>query len=253
VVYRVGDKVEFKKYGGRSRRSKWVPAEIDKLHRGGMYGELTYNVWLLDSRRIEEYVCGDELRFRYPEDLEKRQRDDEIARCREDLRQINLKLARQQRERSYSRGRRYERQGVWTQRARSADGNVYISDRQNRYEPRSMSVPPAEWPEFLAEFARTAFLGSRGGNQRMPPPEDSDDAHNENTFNAREVPQDEPIYGSERDNYGLRGNMVNESFTENRDYLGDGNRRSGKTDRNDRKNLHGRELNLNVFLRGEPR
>jgi len=213
-----------------------------------MYGELTYNVWLLDSRRIEEYVCGDELRFSYPEDLEKRQRDDEIARCREDLRQINLKLARQQRERGISRGRRYERPGAWTQRARSADGNVYISERQDRYEPRSMSVPPAEWPEFLAEFARTAFLGRRGGNQRMPPPEDSDEAYNESTFNAREVPQDEPIYDGERDNHGFRGNQPS---TENRDYLIDGNR--GKTDRNDRKNLRGRELNLNLFLRGGPK
>jgi len=238
-----------------------------------MYGELTYNVWLLDTERMEEYVRAEELRFRYPEDLEKRRRDDEIARCREDLRQINLKLARQQRERGFSRGRREERQGDWTQRAQSADGNVHFVARPDRQEPRSMSVPPVHWPEFLAEYAKNQFLGRRGGNQRLAPAEEIDYVYNDSGFQGRDLQNhDERIYENERDDRGLRGNMDHRIIVDDVNHGGDRvadrleikrthvdrpspqhrddsseNRRNNKTERID---MVGRHFNLNVYLRG---
>jgi len=132
-----------------------------------MYGELTYTVWLFDSRKMMDFVRPDELRFRYHQDMERRRREDEVARCREDLRQLTLKLARKQRGREYSRGRKIEYLGgrgrsqhaarVWQPpRAHSVDGNVRISARQERQPERATSVPPGNqsWPVFLAQFAK---------------------------------------------------------------------------------------------------
>lgn len=256
MVYRVGDEVEFKKHGGRRRRAKWVPAEVDKLHRGGMYGELTYNVWLLDSERMEEYVCAEELRFRYPEDLEKRQRDDEIARCREDLQQIKLKLIRQQR--GFSRGRRDERQGAWTQRSCSVGGNVNLA-RPARQQPRSASVPPAHWVDYVAEHARNNFSAPRGVDQRLAPAGDSDYVYNDNRFRERD-------HENERDERGLRGNMDYKTIVNDVNHGGDRvadwvrpapqnrdnpvieNRRKAKTDRID---MVGKRFNLNLYICGD--
>lgn len=168
LVFKLGDKVEFKKSGGRRRRAKWVLAEVCDVHRAGMYGELTYTVWLFESGRMVNYVRSDELRFRYRQDLERRQREEEIARCQEDLRLINIKLARQQREREFSRGRvintymggrgrSQHAARAWRPqpRAHSVDGNMHISARPVR-EERATSVPPGNqsWPVFLAEFAK---------------------------------------------------------------------------------------------------
>jgi len=170
VFYRIGDEVEFKKSGGRRRRSRWVPAQVDEIHRGGMYGELTYSIHLLDSGKIVDYVKMKELRFRYPLDLERRLREEEIARCREDMRQINLQLARQQRARAVSarghrmntyyggRGRSRDAVRSW-HRARSAERNNHILSRPDRLEQRAQSVPPGSrsWPEFLAEFTKAVY------------------------------------------------------------------------------------------------
>jgi len=165
LVYRKGDQVEFKK-SSRRRRSKWVLAEVCEVHCG-MYGELTYTVWLFDSRRMVDYVRPDELRFRYHQDMERRRREDEIARYREDLRQLTLKIARKQRGREFSRGRRGETYlggrgrsqhaaRVWQPRAHSVDGNIRMSARPERQPERATSVPPGNqsWPVFLAQFAK---------------------------------------------------------------------------------------------------
>jgi hypothetical protein len=234
------------------------------VHRGGMYGEITYDLKLLDSRKYEEYVRGRELRFTYPEDSEKRERDDEIARCQEDLRQINLKLARQQREREFSRGRGDERQGALTHRAYSADGNYHIPARQAHYEPRSMSVPP-ELPEILADFAMKKLLGRSRGNQRSAPAEDYDDVYNDTGVNGRDQ-YDERIYENELDDRGYRGivDNVNRGGDGVADHLHfkriDANRISPRhrdnpvidnrrvnIDRKDRKNQYGIALSVNVF------
>lgn len=236
------------------------------MHRGGMYGEITYDLRLLDSRKYEEYVRGGELRFRYPEDSERRQRDDEIARCREDLRQINLKLARQQREREFSRGRGDERQRAFPHRAHSADGNYHIPARQAHYEPRAMSVPP-ELPEILAEYAMKKLLGPNRGNQRSAP-EDYDDVYNDTAVNARDQ-YDERIYENERDDRGYMdhrlivsdvnrgGDEVADHFDfkrvdankispRNRDNPVMDNRRAN-IDRKNRKNPYGIAMSINVY------
>lgn len=148
------------------------------MYRDGMYGELTYSVWRWDTRRTEDYVHTDELRFRNPRDLERRLKEDEIVRvdeivrCQEDLRQLNLEQARYQRVRGpVLRGRRPQRAArAWKQtRAQSVEVNTQIPVRENRPENRAMSVPPAEvnWAAFLAEFAKVTC---RGDN----PPEDND-------------------------------------------------------------------------------
>jgi len=164
VVYRIGDKVEIENHGGRSRRDRWVKAEVCEVYPNGMYGELTYSVWRKDTRRIEDYVHTDELRFRNPRDLERRLREDEIVRCQEDLRQLNFEQARQQRKRGMSmRGRRPQRAArAWTQpRAQSVEVNAQLPIAGNPPEHRSMSVPPAgiNWAEFLAEFAKVTVCG----------------------------------------------------------------------------------------------
>merc|ERR1719317_100255 len=138
VVYRIGDKLEFKKSGRRRRRSRWVPVEVCAVHRGGMYGEITYSVWLFDSRRMVDYVHCGELRFNCHDDLERRLRGEEIALWREDMRRINQKLDRQQRGRGFFRDRRMDTFGggrgrsqraarAWYPRAHSVDRNKHIS------------------------------------------------------------------------------------------------------------------------------
>jgi len=170
VVYRLGDEVEFKKSGSRRRRSRWVPAKVHEIHRGGMYGELTYTLYLLDSGKIVDFVSKEEMRFRYPRDLERRIKDDEVALWREDMRQINLKFARQQRVRGTSargriidatrapRGRSLNATRAFD-RARSAEKDAYISGKPAEKRERAQSVPPGNrsWPQFLAEFAKYAY------------------------------------------------------------------------------------------------
>jgi len=190
LVYRVGDKLEFKKSGGRRRRQQWVSAEVYDVHRGGMYGELTYTVWLYDSRRMVDFVRSDELRFRYHHEVERRLREDEMARYREELRQINLKLVRHQRVREFSRGRRLDTYGggrgqsqqvarARRHRAYSADGNFHISATPNRNQERATSVPPGNqfWPHFLAEFAKSL---------NGVPREDLGDSGDDHLFNELE-------------------------------------------------------------------
>lgn len=175
MVYRIGDKVEFKKSGGRRRRSRWVPVKVCEVYQGGMYGELTYSVWLFDSRRMVEFVRSDELQFKYHADLERRLRVDELTRCREDMKHITLKLARQQRGGGFVRGRRMDtyvggcgktqrKAGARYPRAHSADNNVHIPSRQDRQQERAMSVPPenTSWPAFFAEFAKATYRGHGG-------------------------------------------------------------------------------------------
>jgi len=183
VIYRVGDKVEIKNHDCRSTRVRWDPAEVCKVYRDGMYGELTYSVWLKHIGRIEDFVHPEELRFRDPRDLDRRLkedeivRDDEIVRCQEELRLLNLEQARQQQFRGPSmRGRRPQRAArAWKQRrAQSLNGDPPIPPRGNRPETRAMSVPPSDinWPEFFAEFAKIAC---RGGDQLVAEKTDDDE------------------------------------------------------------------------------
>jgi len=234
--------------------------------QAGMYGAASYNIWLLDSKRIEDYVRADELRFRFPEDLEKRERDQEVARCREELRQINLKLARQQRVRGFSRGRIDERQGAWSQRAFSADENAHTWVRPDRDEPRAMSVPPEAWPEFLADFAKTVYLGSRPGNQRLAQQGDDGDIKDGSEFCERDFPQyhEEPILDSYQsivndvnnggdhvaDIIEIRQTHPEKKSPKKRDHSGFDDNRNFKADREDRKNPL-KAFNLNLFIRGE--
>jgi len=171
LIYRIGDMVLFKKSGGsRRRRSKWVPVEVCDVHRGGMYGETTYSVWLLESRRMIDYVRTDELRFKHHYDLQRRLRDDEIARYNDEARNMNISYSHTQRGRGFRRGDRMDRFGVgrgrsgrtaraWQPRARSADGNFHLSPQRNHQRERAVSVPPenTNWPVFLAEFAKATY------------------------------------------------------------------------------------------------
>lgn len=170
LIYRIGDIVLFKKSGGRRRRSRWVPVEVTDVHRGGMYGEITYSVWLLESRRMIDYVRTDELRFKHHHDLERRLRDDEIARYHDDARNMNISYSHNQRGRGFRRGDRMDGFGVgrgrswrtaraWQPRARSADGNFHLSPQRNNQRVRAVSVPPenTNWPVFLAEFAKATY------------------------------------------------------------------------------------------------
>lgn len=166
MIYRIGDMVLFKKRGSRRRRSQWVPVEVCQVH-GGMYGEITYRVWLLHERRMLDFVRTDELRFKHHHELERRLRDDEIAHHRDELRETNYEFAR---DRGFLRGRRMDTYGevrgrsrrsarAWQQlRARSAEGNSYMSARHAQHE-RALSVPPenTNWPHFLAEFVNEIY------------------------------------------------------------------------------------------------
>jgi len=252
VFYRIGDEVEFKKSGSRRRRSRWIPAQVDEIHRGGMYGELTYSIYLLESGKIVDYVRMEELRFRNPLDLERRLREEEIARCREDMRQINLKLARQQRRGISGRGHRmntyYGGRGrsrnasrSWY-RARSADRNLHISGRPDRQPQRAQSVPPGNqtWPEFLAEFAKAAC---------REPKEDDNEYSDHDGFND--------VY-NETGHYDLdrRGVNIDEMLEYKRDvertppindmYIND-RRGNYKMDGKDLK-FRGSEMNFNIFF-----
>jgi len=169
-MYRIGDIILFKKSSGRKRRSRWVPVEVCDVHRGGMYGEITYSVWLFESRRMIDYVRTDELRFKHHQDLERRLRDDEIARYRDEERDINLEYSCNQLDRGFSRGDRMDRFVVgrgrsrrsaraWQPRARSAGGNFHTSYNRDIQRDRALSVPPenTNWPVFLADFARATY------------------------------------------------------------------------------------------------
>jgi len=168
LIYRIGDMVLFKKSGGsRRRRSRWVPVEVCDVHRGGMYGEITYSVWLLESRRMIDYVRTDELRFKNHHDLERRLRDDEIARYHEEVRNMNIGYSHNQRDwglrrgegMDIGRGRSRRTARAWQPRARSADGNFHLSPKRNHQRERAVSVPPenTNWPVFLAEFAKATY------------------------------------------------------------------------------------------------
>jgi len=218
VVYRIGDEVEFKKSGGRRRRSRWVPVEVCDVHQGGMYGELTYSVWLFESRRMVEFVRSDELRFKYHADMERRIRDDELVRRREDRRRMTLKLARQQRDGGFARGRRMDTYGggrgrsqraarTWHPRSHSVDGNVLIPVRQDRQQERATSVPPdnTSWPAFFAEFAK-AYNDRRGdyvnGDEQQLKDVDGDAATYSRVVRHNHGNR---IHESERDHWGKRG------------------------------------------------
>lgn len=159
MLYRVGDIVEFKKSRSRRRRSRWVPVEICKVHRDGMYGEVTYDVWLFHSRRVVDYVHSDELRFKY-DDLERRRRHDEIAYIQEDLTRGEY----------YRRGRRMvggrERSHARAcyPRAHSLDRNRNIFASHDNQQERAFSVPPENrnWGAFLADFANAVYRGQGG-------------------------------------------------------------------------------------------
>jgi len=169
LIYRIGDMVLYKQRGSRRRRSRWVPVEVCEVH-GGMYGEITYSVWLLNERRMLEFVRTDELRFKYHHELERRLRDDEILHRRDELRETNYEFTRYERDRGLSRGRRMDTYGggrgrsrrsarAGQLRARSAEGNFHISARRDTQNERAMSVPPenTNWPVFLAEFAKLIY------------------------------------------------------------------------------------------------
>jgi len=188
VIYRIGDKVEIKNHDHRSMRVRWDPAEVCKVYRDGMYGELTYSVWLKDTRMIEDFIHPDELRFRNPRDLDRRLkedeivRDDEIVRCQEEIRLLNLEQARQQQLRGPSmRGRRPQRAArAWKQpRAQSLNGDPPMPARANRPETRAMSVPPSDinWPEF---FAKIAKIACRGGDQLVTEKTDDNEIKEQN-------------------------------------------------------------------------
>jgi len=132
-----------------------------------MYGEVTYAVWLLESRRMIDYVRSEELRFKHHLDLERRLRNDEVAHYRDEVRNMNFARSRNQR---FWRGDRMDRFGVgrgrtrhpahvWQPRAQSANGNFNLSPRRNIQRDRALSVPPenTNWPVFLAEFAKATY------------------------------------------------------------------------------------------------
>jgi len=167
VVYRVGDIVEMKCYSIRSRRARWIPAEVYEVWRDEIYGDLTYSVWLSNSEKTENFVRPEELRFREPLDLEQRWREDEIVRAdefarQENIRQLELERVRQQREIGHrGRGRVVKRSALRPHdRARSADEDVYTTERAN-LSNRAVSVPPGDWQDFVSEFAKFARRGDR--------------------------------------------------------------------------------------------
>jgi len=171
--FRVGDKVNMKLHNDHSRRGRWVSAVVIDVQN--LYGEFIYSVSLDHSGRILDSVRADELRFKHHKKYELA----DISRCREDLRQINLSLGHQEsgrvfpdRERSVypfiiggqrTRGAARAREP----RARSVDGNGFISDRHVHKECRSLSIPPQNYsiPEFLAKFYMATISGDIGPNQ----------------------------------------------------------------------------------------
>lgn len=262
MVYKEGDEVEFKKYGRRNRRYRWVPAEIDKVRRSGMYGELTYNVWLPDSRRIERYVGTKELRYKYSEDLEKRIREHEIELFQEDLRQINLKLARQQR---FSRGRQYKRQVTWRQhRAHSNNRNDRVSAIPNHNKPRARSVPPQEWPKILADVARAAFQSRKGKREVRPPEQNADAYHGTEIFEKGLLHnRHSRVYKTERNEQHMDGGLdqgyiihdasnrfVEKPVPQNPDIFLDNRRRNRKKNVADMNYVVGGKINLNFIIHG---
>jgi len=159
MLYRVGDIVEFKKGGSRRRRSKWVPVEICRVHQDGMYGEVTYTVWLFHSRRVVDYVHSDELRFKY-DDLQRRRGHDEMAYFRGDLRRGEY----YRRGRRMGGGRERSQARTWHSRAQSADRNRNILASHDNNQGRATSVPPENrnWGAFLADFAKAVYRDQGG-------------------------------------------------------------------------------------------
>jgi len=147
---------------------KWVPAEVYDVDWDGMYKERTYCVRLVNSRRKEKFVPTEELRFSKDCEMEKRLREDEFDLLREDMKQFNLKLTRQERDRRGGRGSSQDAaRSYWHRRARSADGHATRTDRDNH---RSMSLPaenryPDFMPRFVADFVNA--LDTRGYQGRM--------------------------------------------------------------------------------------
>jgi len=281
VVYRIGDKLEFKKSGRRRRRSRWVPVEVCAVHRGGMYGEITYSVWLFDSRRMVDYVHCGELRFNCHDDLERRRRDEEIARCGEEMRRINLKLDRQQRGGGFFRDRRMDTVGgqrgrsqraarARFPRACSADRKKHMSARPDYQQERAMSVPPenTSWPAFFAEFAKAAYRSQRGDCNFIDDEQQLGDAEDEVIPMRRDQRNhDKRIYGNDdrqgRDTYRLinmnrGGNRIDdridflgsddESKPPNDNHIG-GNR--GTFDIKNR-DVDGRDINVNLVVPRPP-
>jgi len=281
VVYRIGDKLEFRKSGSRRRRSRWVPVEVCEVHRGGMYGEVTYSVWLFDSRRMVDYVRSDELRFKYHDDLERRLRGEEIALWREDMRRINQKLDRQQRGRGFFRDRRMDTFGggrgrsqraarAWYPRAHSVDRNKHISARPDYQHERALSVPPdnTSLPAFFAEFAKAIYQGPRGDCAFSEDEQLLNDVEDEIGIPVRRVRRnhDKRFYESEHDdrqwrdtdrlinmNYGddriddrmyFQGNDVERMRLPNDNNIG-GNR--GTYDLKTRK-VDGRDIHVNLVV-----
>jgi len=159
MLYRVGDIVEFKKGGSRRRRSRWVPVEICRVHQDGMYGEVTYTVWLFHSRRVVDYVHSDELRFKY-DDLQRRRGHDEMAYFRGDLRRGEY----YRRGRRMGGGRERSQARTWHSRAQSADRNRNILASHDNNQGRATSVPPENrnWGAFLADFAKAVYRDQGG-------------------------------------------------------------------------------------------
>jgi len=200
--------VLLKKSGGRRRRSRLVPVEICEVHRGGMYGEITYSVWLLDSGRMIDFVRTDELRFKHHYDLEKRLRDDEILRRRDE------EYSRNHWETGFSRGRRMDtyrgERGrsqrtarAWQPRARSADGNFHITERRDVQHERALSVPPenTNWPAFLAEFTRAMCQDKRVDRDNSGDELQPQNIHNKRGLYSKDVrhSHDYRIYEEEED------------------------------------------------------
>jgi len=189
VVYRIGDKVEIKSYSRRSSRPRWTPGEVWEVWRDEIYGGLTYSILLKRSGKIKDFIQNDELRFRDPLDLEKRWREDEIVREDEIARQENIKqfeveLARQRREREYSnRGRRPQRpaRDIEHHRARSVNENYYFSERANLPEDRAMSVPPTDynWQDVFT------YVANNVRKDGQAPPEFKEDENDRVRFNDK--------------------------------------------------------------------
>lgn len=237
MIYRIGDMVLFKKRGSRRRRSRWVPVEVCEVH-GGMYGEITYSVWLLHERRMQDFVRTDELRFKHHHELERRLRDDEIAHHRDELRETNYEFAR---DRGLFRGRRMDTfAGVrgrsrrsaraWQQlRARSAEGNSYISARRNAQHERALSVPPenTNWPVFLAEFANEIYRERIPDRDHSGDDQQFDNVDEKTRIFRKDVRDNEHrMDENERTNPGLRDFVefeknVERRYQPNDDYMGD--------------------------------
>jgi len=244
MLYRVGDIVEFKKSGSRRRRSRWVPVEICKVHRDGMYGEVTYDVWLFHSRRLVDYVHSDELRFKY-DDLERRRRHEEIAYFREDLTRGDY----DRRGRRMARGRERSQARTCYVRAHSADRNrnILASNQQER----AFSVPPENrnWGAFLADFAKAVYRG-QGGDRDFNNDEQWQTVADEITTPVRRFRQNEEHFDEiehrdryRGDNYRLvnrNGGVGKDEHTNFRGNRGTYNIKS--------REAQGRDINLNVQL-----